>query len=123
MSQESRKVVVIGSGIGGSAIAAMLAHRGFSVTVLEKLGFIGGRCCSRERRGSLPFRWPSFPMRRPSTEHPGKLPPCREARRSNGRPNRKCLPSTRSDRALLRPGASQRRCRRAETRSNSNGLF
>jgi phytoene dehydrogenase-like protein len=45
--------VVIGSGIGGSAIAALLSHRGFEVTVMERLGFIGGRCCSREREGFI----------------------------------------------------------------------
>lgn len=53
MSQEKKHVVVIGSGIGGSSIAALLSHRGYKVTVLEKLGFIGGRCCSRERDGFI----------------------------------------------------------------------
>ena len=49
--QDVRNVIVIGSGIGGSAIAALLSQRGFHVTVLERLGFVGGRCCSREREG------------------------------------------------------------------------
>ena len=49
--QDVRNVIVIGSGIGGSAIAALLSQRGVQVTVLEKLDFVGGRCCSREREG------------------------------------------------------------------------
>jgi phytoene dehydrogenase-like protein len=51
MNRRRTKVLVIGSGVGGAAIAALLSHRGCEVTVLEKLGFIGGRCCSRERDG------------------------------------------------------------------------
>ena len=51
MAEEKKNVVVIGSGIGGSGIAALLSHRGFNVTVLEKLNLFGGRCCSRERDG------------------------------------------------------------------------
>lgn len=51
MGNAQQSVIVIGSGIGGSAIAAMLSHRGYKVTVLEKLNLIGGRCCSREREG------------------------------------------------------------------------
>ena len=53
MSNEKKDVIVIGSGIGGSGIAALLAHRGFNVTLLERLNFIGGRCCSRERDGFI----------------------------------------------------------------------
>jgi len=54
MENKDRKhVVVIGSGIGGSAIAALLASRGYRVTVLEKLAFTGGRCCSRKRDGFI----------------------------------------------------------------------
>ncbi|TGJ78575.1 hypothetical protein E0Z10_g10187 [Xylaria hypoxylon] len=39
-----KKAVVIGAGAGGIATAARLAKAGFSVTVLEKNSFIGGRC-------------------------------------------------------------------------------
>ncbi len=53
MTAEKKQVVIIGSGIGGSGIGALLAHRGHEVTVLEKLGFVGGRCCSREREGFI----------------------------------------------------------------------
>ncbi|KAI0532696.1 phytoene dehydrogenase [Xylaria digitata] len=39
-----QKAVVIGAGTGGIATAARLAKAGFSVTVLEKNSFVGGRC-------------------------------------------------------------------------------
>ncbi len=48
---DSRKVVVIGSGPGGSGVAALLAHAGYSVTLLEKNGFLGGKCSSLEEAG------------------------------------------------------------------------
>ncbi|EYE90128.1 phytoene desaturase family protein [Aspergillus ruber CBS 135680] len=38
------KAVVVGAGAGGVATAARLAKQGFQVTVIEKNGFIGGRC-------------------------------------------------------------------------------
>jgi phytoene dehydrogenase-like protein len=34
----------VGAGAGGVAIAARLAKEGFTVTVVEKNNFIGGRC-------------------------------------------------------------------------------
>jgi len=46
-----KKVVVVGSGIGGMACGALLAHRGFDVTVLEKNSLIGGRCATYEKDG------------------------------------------------------------------------
>ncbi|KAI6837245.1 Phytoene [Hortaea werneckii] len=36
--------IVIGAGVGGTSTAARLAHAGYSVTVLEKNPFTGGRC-------------------------------------------------------------------------------
>lgn len=42
-------VIIIGSGIGGLAAAALLSHRGMKVLVLEKNGFIGGRLSSYKR--------------------------------------------------------------------------
>ncbi|KAI0119084.1 phytoene desaturase [Daldinia grandis] len=45
MSKISRKrAIVVGAGAGGIATAARLAKAGFSVTVLEKNSFTGGRC-------------------------------------------------------------------------------
>lgn len=46
-----KKVVVIGSGVGGSAAAALLAGQGHKVTLLESNPFVGGRCASQERDG------------------------------------------------------------------------
>lgn len=44
-------VIIIGSGIGGLLISALLARDGYSVTVLEKLNFIGGKYSSFPFRG------------------------------------------------------------------------
>ncbi|MBN2168918.1 MAG: NAD(P)-binding protein, partial [Actinobacteria bacterium] len=46
-----KKVVVIGSGIGGSGVAALLANRRYDVTLLEKNPFFGGKCYGFERDG------------------------------------------------------------------------
>ena len=46
-----KKVVVIGSGPGGSSSAALLASRGYDVTLLEQNKFIGGKCSSYEENG------------------------------------------------------------------------
>lgn len=49
----NKKVVVIGSGIGGSGVAALLQHRGFNVTLLEKNKFFGGKCYGYDRDGFI----------------------------------------------------------------------
>ena len=46
-----KTIVVIGSGVGGSAVAALLARAGHSVTGLEAHPFAGGRCASFEKDG------------------------------------------------------------------------
>ena len=46
-----KKAVVIGTGVGGAAVSALLAKKGFAVTVLEKNGFEGGKAASYERDG------------------------------------------------------------------------
>ncbi len=48
-----KKVVVIGSGPGGSSCAALLASRGNDVTLLEQNKFIGGKCSTYEENGFL----------------------------------------------------------------------
>ncbi|NPV58383.1 MAG: NAD(P)/FAD-dependent oxidoreductase [Actinobacteria bacterium] len=46
-----KKVVVIGSGVGGAGIAALLQSRGHEVTLLEKNGYHGGKCSSFVKDG------------------------------------------------------------------------
>ena len=46
-----KKAVVIGSGVGGSGSAALLAEAGYDVTLLEGQSFAGGRCASLEKEG------------------------------------------------------------------------
>ncbi|MBU4440973.1 MAG: NAD(P)/FAD-dependent oxidoreductase [Actinomycetia bacterium] len=48
-----KKVVVIGTGPGGSACAALLQGRGMDVTILEQNRFIGGRCSTFEENGFM----------------------------------------------------------------------
>ncbi|MBD3351679.1 MAG: NAD(P)-binding protein, partial [Candidatus Lokiarchaeota archaeon] len=38
--------IIIGSGLGGLNCASILALNGLKVIVLEKNGFVGGRCAS-----------------------------------------------------------------------------
>lgn len=45
------RAVVIGSGIGGSAAAMLLAHAGIPTTLLEKNTRVGGSCAAYEKRG------------------------------------------------------------------------
>ncbi|HEY5494999.1 MAG TPA: NAD(P)/FAD-dependent oxidoreductase [Candidatus Anoxymicrobiaceae bacterium] len=51
MASGDSRVVVIGSGVGGSGCAALLAQKGFDVTVLERNSFSGGKAASFEREG------------------------------------------------------------------------
>ncbi len=53
MSFGPKKIVVIGSGVGGAGVAALLQARGHQVTLLEKNGFYGGKCWSFEKDGFL----------------------------------------------------------------------
>ncbi|MFB9904261.1 phytoene desaturase family protein [Allokutzneria oryzae] len=44
-------VIVVGAGIGGSALAALLTHAGLRVTLLEKNRYLGGSCAGYEKHG------------------------------------------------------------------------
>lgn len=46
-----KKIIIIGSGIGGLASAALLAKEGYQVTVLEKNADLGGRCSQLKVNG------------------------------------------------------------------------
>jgi len=46
-----KKAIVIGTGVGGAAVSALLARKGFAVTVFERSGFEGGKAASYERDG------------------------------------------------------------------------
>lgn len=48
---EGRRVIVIGTGIGGSGVSALLAKEGADVLVLERNPFAGGKAASFEREG------------------------------------------------------------------------
>jgi phytoene dehydrogenase-like protein len=48
---DSPRAVVIGSGIGGSAAAMLLAHAGIPVTLVEKNRRIGGSCSGYDKQG------------------------------------------------------------------------
>lgn len=46
-----KKIAIIGSGVGGSAIAALLAKHGADVRIFERNNFLGGKAASYERDG------------------------------------------------------------------------
>ena len=51
MQQAKCDIAIIGSGIGGMCAAALLAHAGYRVLVVEKLPQLGGRCSTIEYKG------------------------------------------------------------------------
>lgn len=51
-------VIIVGAGVGGTALAARLARAGLDVTVVEKNAFTGGRCSLIHRNGYVRFRLP-----------------------------------------------------------------
>ena len=51
MGLRDKSVIVIGTGIGGAGVAALLAKEGAKVLVLERNDFPGGKAASFEREG------------------------------------------------------------------------
>lgn len=47
----SKSVIIVGGGIGGTAVGALLAHQGFQVSLFDKNSLIGGRCTSYQKEG------------------------------------------------------------------------
>jgi phytoene dehydrogenase-like protein len=45
--------IIIGSGVGGAGVGALLAHAGWKVLILEKNALLGGRCITYERAGCV----------------------------------------------------------------------
>jgi phytoene dehydrogenase-like protein len=50
---KGKKIVVIGTGMGGSSVSALLAKEGAEVTVLERNSYPGGKAASFEREGFI----------------------------------------------------------------------
>ena len=65
----NKKVIVIGSGIGGLATACLLAKKGYAVTVLEKNDSIGGRARVYSEQGFVFDMGPSWYMMPDIFEH------------------------------------------------------
>ena len=71
MDKRSVDCVVIGTGMGGATMAALLAHYGYKVLVLEKLDRVGGRIRPEYLR-----RWLANPKSAlPYTGMPVNFPP------------------------------------------------
>jgi phytoene dehydrogenase-like protein len=51
LNEANPRVVVIGSGIGGTASTLLLSHAGLAVTLLEKNTQLGGACAGYEKQG------------------------------------------------------------------------
>lgn len=49
--KQTPDVLILGAGIGGSALGALLACRGYKVRILERNAFVGGRCVSYRKEG------------------------------------------------------------------------
>lgn len=45
------EILIVGAGIGGLAVGALLANRGRKVLVPERNSFLGGRCTGYKKNG------------------------------------------------------------------------
>jgi len=59
-------VIVVGGGIGGLGVAALLGRKGHKVIVVEPYKLVGGRCSSFEKDG---FKIPTYVHAFPRAEH------------------------------------------------------
>jgi len=50
---EKFDAIIIGTGVGGAAVGALLAHSGRKVLIVDKNPIVGGRCTSYEYKGFL----------------------------------------------------------------------
>ena len=57
----TRTALVIGAGVAGLATAALLGKEGYEVTVVEKLGTVGGRAGDLTVEEFPGFRWDTGP--------------------------------------------------------------
>jgi len=48
---KSKDIIIVGGGIGGTAIGALLAYNGYKIKLFEKNKIIGGRCLTYEYKG------------------------------------------------------------------------
>ncbi|MBD3229684.1 MAG: NAD(P)-binding protein [Candidatus Lokiarchaeota archaeon] len=53
MTQKDYDIIIIGSGIGGTASGALLQNAGFDTLILERLPEVGGACSSYRKEGFL----------------------------------------------------------------------
>jgi len=69
LKRDHYDAVIIGAGIGGMCTAALLAHNGYKVLVVEKLPQPGGRCSTIEVRGfKIPHACQEHPLYGPAAE-------------------------------------------------------
>ncbi len=65
----SNKVIVVGAGIGGLAVATLLAKKGYDVSVFEKNEQLGGRCSILRENGFMFDMGPSWYLMPDVFEH------------------------------------------------------